>query len=137
MVDSDDDVHHHFSHFKNKFGKSYGSKEEHGYRFSVFKANLRRAELHQEADPTAVHGVTQFSDMTPDEFSEKHLGLRPLQFPKDATKAPILPTQDLPASFDWRDHGAVTPVKNQVIISFYLGSNLRPQPNQCSIIISC
>lgn len=114
VVGDDHVAEHHFSIFKNKFGKSYESKEEHEYRFSVFKANLLRAERNQEFDANAVHGVTQFSDMTPEEFAEKHLGLKPLKFPKDATKAPILPTEDLPASFDWREHGAVTPVKNQV-----------------------
>ncbi|KAJ6739127.1 CYSTEINE PROTEASE FAMILY C1-RELATED [Salix koriyanagi] len=59
---------HHFSQFKSKFKKSYGSQDEHDYRFSVFKANLRRAARHQKLDPTASHGVTQFSDLTPAEF---------------------------------------------------------------------
>lgn len=105
---------HHFSIFKNKFGKSYASQEEHDYRFSVFKANLRRAQRHQKLDPSAVHGVTQFSDMTPAEFRKNHLGLKPLRLPVHANKAPILPTNNLPTDFDWRDHGAVTAVKNQV-----------------------
>lgn len=105
---------HHFGVFKRRFGKSYASQEEHDYRFSVFKANLRRAKRHQKLDPEAVHGVTQFSDMTPTEFRKNHLGLkRRLRLPSDANKAPILPTKDLPADFDWREHGAVTGVKNQ------------------------
>lgn len=116
QVVGEDHDDHHFSMFKKKFGKSYESKEEHDYRFSVFKGNLRLAERNQKEDVNAVHGVTKFSDMTEEEFREKHLGLKPLRFPKDATKAPILPTKDLPADFDWRDHGAVTPVKNQVCI---------------------
>ncbi|KVH88968.1 cysteine protease RD19A-like [Cynara cardunculus var. scolymus] len=106
-------VEHHFGAFKRKFGKLYASQEEHDYRFSVFKTNMRRAKRHQKLDPSAVHGVTQFSDMTSSEF-RKHLGLRSrLRFPADASKAPILPTNDLPDDFDWRDHGAVTDVKNQ------------------------
>jgi len=105
---------HHFSLFKSKFKKSYGSQEEHDYRFSVFKANLRRAARHQELDPTASHGVTQFSDLTPAEFRKQVLGLRRLRLPKDANEAPILPTSDLPEDFDWRDKGAVGPIKNQV-----------------------
>ncbi|KAJ0514650.1 putative cathepsin F [Helianthus annuus] len=102
-----------FGAFKSKFGKSYASQEEHDYRLSVFKANLHRAKRYQKLDPSAVHGVTQFSDMTPEEF-RKYLGLRSrVKFPSDAGKAPILPTDDLPENFDWRDHGAVTGVKNQ------------------------
>ncbi|PWA55427.1 peptidase C1A [Artemisia annua] len=107
---------HHFTLFKSKFNKAYVSEEEHDYRFSVFKANLRRAKRHQLLDPTAEHGVTKFSDLTPTEFKEKYLGLRSggkLKFPADANNAPILPTSDLPEEFDWRDHGAVTPVKDQ------------------------
>lgn len=104
----------HFSSFMRTFGKSYADPEEKAYRFSVFKANLRRARRHQRLDPTAVHGVTQFSDLTHEEFRSRYLGLRPVGLPADAKKAPILPTADLPDEFDWRDHGAVTPVKNQV-----------------------
>ena len=103
-----------FSQFKSKFKKSYGSQDEHDYRFSVFKANLRRAARHQKLDPTASHWVTQFSYLTPAEFRKQVLGLRRLRLPKDANKAPILPTSDLPEDFDWRDKGAVGPVKNQV-----------------------
>lgn len=105
---------HHFSLFKKRFGKSYASQEEHDYRFKVFKANLRRAARHQKLDSSATHGVTQFSDMTPAEFRRTYLGLRKLRLPKDANQAPILPTNDLPEDFDWREKGAVSPIKNQV-----------------------
>ncbi|KAJ8762202.1 hypothetical protein K2173_007358 [Erythroxylum novogranatense] len=104
---------HHFAAFKTKFGKTYSSPEEHDYRFSVFKANLRRARRHQVMDSSAVHGVTKFSDLTPREFRRQFLGLRRLRLPADAHKAPILPTSDLPTDFDWRDHGAVTNIKDQ------------------------
>ncbi|KAF5448882.1 hypothetical protein F2P56_029377 [Juglans regia] len=105
---------HHFEQFKQRFGKSYKSKQEHDHRFNVFKANLRRAHRHQSLDPSATHGVTQFSDLTPYEFRRDFLGLRSrLRLPSDANKAPILPTDELPTDFDWRDHGAVTTVKNQ------------------------
>ncbi|MBA0557086.1 hypothetical protein Golob_027139 [Gossypium lobatum] len=104
---------HHFSLFKARFKKSYGSEEEHDYRFKVFRANLRRAARHQKLDPSATHGVTQFSDLTRGEFRKRFLGLRRLRLPKDANQAPILPTDNLPEDFDWREKGAVTPVKNQ------------------------
>ncbi|KAF3446385.1 hypothetical protein FNV43_RR11564 [Rhamnella rubrinervis] len=118
QVVSDGDDHllnaeHHFTNFKKEFGKTYATQEEHDFRFAIFKSNLRRARRHQKLDPSAVHGVTKFSDLTAGEFRRKFLGLRRLRLPADAHKAPILPTNDLPADFDWRDHGAVTPVKDQ------------------------
>ncbi|KAJ6938450.1 cysteine proteinase 15A-like [Populus alba x Populus x berolinensis] len=117
VSDGEDDLlnaEHHFTSFKSKFGKTYATQEEHDYRFGVFKANLRRAKKHQMIDPTAAHGVTKFSDLTPKEFRRQFFGLkRRLRLPTDANQAPILPTTDLPADFDWRDHGAVTEVKDQ------------------------
>ncbi|CAL0322367.1 unnamed protein product [Lupinus luteus] len=105
---------HHFTSFKSKFSKTYATEEEHNYRFGVFKSNLRRAKKHGKLDPSAVHGVTKFSDLTPKEFRHQFLGLnRRLRFPVDAHKAPILPTNNLPGDFDWRDKGAVTGVKDQ------------------------
>ncbi|VFR03613.1 unnamed protein product [Cuscuta campestris] len=111
---------HHFSLFKSKYGKSYATQEEHDYRLSVFKANLRRSRRHQLLDPSAVHGVTKFSDLTPNEFRRTYLGIDTrrsnklkLKLPSHAQEAKILPTGNLPADFDWRDHGAVTGVKNQ------------------------
>ncbi|KAK1576083.1 hypothetical protein Q3G72_010785 [Acer saccharum] len=58
-------VEHHFSVFKTKFGKTYATQEEHDFQFGVFKANHRRAKRHQMLDPSVVHGVTKFSDLTP------------------------------------------------------------------------
>ncbi|KAJ0260534.1 Cysteine protease RD19A [Hirschfeldia incana] len=104
----------HFSLFKRRFGKVYASLEEHRHRFAVFRSNLQRAMRHQKMDPSARHGVTQFSDLTPSEFRRMHLGVRGgFKLPKDANQAPILPTEDLPEDLDWRERGAVTPVKNQ------------------------
>ncbi|KAL0561132.1 hypothetical protein IC582_001552 [Cucumis melo] len=106
---------HHFSLFKRRFGKSYATEEEHDRRFKIFKANMRRAERHQSFDPSAIHGITQFSDLTPFEFRKAFLGLRGhrLRLPVDTNAAPILPTENLPIDFDWRERGAVTRVKNQ------------------------
>ena len=117
--DGDDDLplhaDYHFLSFKARFGKSYGSVEEHDYRFGVFKANLRRAKLHQKLDPSTEHSVTKFSNLTLAEFQRNFLGLKWLRLPSDAQNSPILPTNDLPADFDWHDHGVVTGVKDQVL----------------------
>ncbi|KAL9245580.1 hypothetical protein vseg_019215 [Gypsophila vaccaria] len=110
---------HHFSVFKAQFKKQYSSQEEQEHRLGVFKSNLRRAKRHQALDPSALHGITKFSDLTPKEFKNKYLGLKrgtsrnKLKLLAHANKAPTLPTDDLPQDFDWRDKGAVTPVKDQ------------------------
>ncbi|XP_058746600.1 cysteine proteinase 15A-like [Vicia villosa] len=105
---------HHFNRFQLKFVKNYSSEEEHRFRFSVFKSNLMIAKLKQELDPYAVHGVTKYSDLTEDEFHGQLLGSKvSFSFPPHARNATILPTNYLPENFDWRDKGAVTPVKDQ------------------------
>ncbi|KAI9200030.1 hypothetical protein LWI28_001709 [Acer negundo] len=88
---------HQFSEFKKKYGKTYPTEEEDDYRFGVFMSNLRQARRNQIMDPTAVHGVTKFSDLTPSEFRCRYLGSgSQIQLPKDISKAPdLLPTDDL------------------------------------------
>ncbi|KAJ7553062.1 hypothetical protein O6H91_06G117000 [Diphasiastrum complanatum] len=105
----------HFRRFVVEHGKAYGSAEEYARRLVVFKRNLVRAIEHQALDPTAVHGITPFSDLSEEEFEKQYLGLRaPQHLPlKAGNPAPELPVNDLPTDFDWRELGAVTEVKNQ------------------------
>jgi cathepsin F len=118
--DNDLELDSHFVSFVQRFGKTYKDAEEHAHRLSVFKANLRRARRNQLLDPSAEHGVTKFSDLTPAEFRRTFLGLKTSrrsflrEMAGSAHDAPVLPTDGLPEDFDWRDHGAVGPVKNQV-----------------------
>ncbi|KAH7567193.1 hypothetical protein ACOSP7_011032 [Xanthoceras sorbifolium] len=105
-----------FSAFKKKYGKTYPTQEEDDYRFGVFISNLRLARRHQILDPTAVHGVTKFSDLTQLEFRRQYLssGRHEIQVPNyDIPSAPILPTNDLPPTKNWTAEGAVTLVKDQ------------------------
>ncbi|KAG6494063.1 hypothetical protein ZIOFF_049081 [Zingiber officinale] len=102
----------HFASFVRRFGKTYADENERAHRFKVFRKNLLRAARHQMLDPTATHGVTMFSDLTPAEFRRAYLGLRRPSM-TSSPEAPILPTNDLPTDFDWRDYGAVAAVKNQ------------------------
>ncbi|KAI9201377.1 hypothetical protein LWI28_022396 [Acer negundo] len=117
--DSRDDLlmsaEHRFSAFKIKYGKTYPTQEEEDYRFGIFISNLGLARRNQIMDPTAVHGVTKFSDLTPSEFRRQYLGSgRQIQLPDYIPKrAPILPTVKLPDKMNWTKDGAVTAVKNQ------------------------
>lgn len=74
-------------------------------------------------DPTAVHGVTRFSDLTEEEFKKMYTGVADVGGGRGGavgavrTEAPMLEVEGLPKDFDWREKGAVTEVKDQVCSS--------------------
>merc|ERR1712223_762450 len=97
--------HHSFKSFVVTHKKNYANFEEYQKRFGIFKENMKK---------------TQFSDLTEEEFKERHLGFYPPKcdpvmniFESDLEEAEIPEDVELPDAFDWRTHGAVTPVKNQ------------------------
>ncbi|KAI5058319.1 hypothetical protein GOP47_0026489 [Adiantum capillus-veneris] len=103
-----------FQTFMKKYGKVYHSYKEYTHRLSIFKRNLERALHHQTLDPSATHGITPYSDLSEEEFANNFLGLHSnLALPCNGAPAPILPVGDLPETFDWREHGAITEVKTQ------------------------
>ena len=108
----------HFSLFESKFAKAYATREERESRFVTFVENLeqvisKNAAL-REAGADEVHGVTQFSDWSKDEFETRMLNpmIGQEKWPKDMPVA-VPKNITVPNSLDWRDSGAVTPVKNQ------------------------
>ncbi|XP_043700142.1 probable cysteine protease RD19D [Telopea speciosissima] len=106
-----------FHIFMENYGKKYSTREEYLHRLGVFAKNIVRAAENQVLDPTAVHGVTPFSDLSQDEFENMFTGLRvgsPLNELVSST-APSLEVDGLPTNYDWREKGAVTEVKKQGI----------------------
>jgi len=70
---------------------------------------------NQDPENTAVFGVTKFMDLTPEEFSNSH-GWKKIDNVNEALcngTPPVLAAVMAPDSFDWRDKGAVTNVKDQ------------------------
>ncbi|KAF3434040.1 hypothetical protein FNV43_RR25143 [Rhamnella rubrinervis] len=106
-----------FRSFMEKYGKTYDTREEYRHRLGIFAKNMIRAAEHQLLDPTAVHGVTPFSDLSEEEFERMYTGMHGgggLGFSNGVTEtAPPLEVDDLPETFDWREKGAVTEVKKQ------------------------
>lgn len=113
----------HFKNFLQEHGKEYSTDEEYLRRLGIFSMNLIRAAEHQAMDPTAVHGVTQFFDLSEEEFEMMYMGVKGSGGPVGAAPwaiggggvpvAPEIDVSGLPERFDWREKGAVTEVKMQ------------------------
>ena len=99
--------------------EAYADAAKYAERLEIFARNMILAAERQAQDRgSAVHGVTQFSDLTPTEFASTFLGTKLANEDVAAirsgmTTLPDYPVHDLPLTFDWRERGAVTPVKNQ------------------------
>jgi len=112
-----DNVAQRFDQFVRDFGKHYEDDAEFQVRLAAFAGNLNFIEAENTKGTNTFRlGITEFTDMTADEFGMKHLGFRPSGKTWDGL--PHLGTfkssgATLPASVDWNSKGAVTPVKNQ------------------------
>ncbi|XP_038207109.1 uncharacterized protein LOC119828856 [Zerene cesonia] len=100
----------HFAEFKAKHNKQYDTVIEEELRFLVFKQNLKEInEMNKGGD--AVYGITEFSDLTKDEFLRYHTGLKGEL--RDVNCEIALTLSDAPDAFDWRTKNVVSRVKNQ------------------------
>jgi len=101
-----------FFKWQQQHGKAYLSFTEHKTRFSVFRANLDFINSHDAEARGFTVALNRFADMTLQEFAAWANGM-------NVTKANarlLSRTQadsTLPSSWDWRQQGAVTAVKNQ------------------------
>jgi len=105
---------HHFDDFMKKFKRKYADSSTEWYRRTVFHDNLKYInEMNAKELPFKL-GVTEFADLTFDEFKEGYLsGYSPSKRNSSlgVFRAPV--NQAAPDSVDWTLQGAVTPVKNQ------------------------
>jgi C1A family cysteine protease len=100
-----------FTHWAKFHGKVYQPTER-DYRNYVFNTNLERIYLHNTfSNSSWTMAVNKFADMTAREWSSKYLGLLNNTY-ANRTYSAVAPSA-LPASVDWTEHGAVTPVKDQ------------------------
>ncbi|KAG7464446.1 hypothetical protein MATL_G00165770 [Megalops atlanticus] len=104
-----------FKEFVFKYNRTYSSQEEADKRLRIFQQNLRTAQTLQALDQgSAEYGITKFSDLTEEEF--RSIYLNPLLSQRNLHR-PLKPAatahSPAPPRWDWREHGAVGPVKNQ------------------------
>lgn len=103
-----------FLSFLKTYNKSYANDAEHQKRFGIFRENMAKAMQLQEHDTgDARYGASPFADLTAEEFKKNYLTPHwDLSYDPSLIPAKI-PSGSPPDAFDWRDHNAVSPVKNQ------------------------
>ncbi|XVF78898.1 hypothetical protein PTKIN_Ptkin14bG0174800 [Pterospermum kingtungense] len=99
-----------------KHGRTYQSQAEKEKRFKIFKENLEYVQNFNKAgNKTYKLSLNKYSDLTHDEFVAARTGyIRPNNI-STSTESTFSYAEftDVPASMDWRDKGAVTPIKDQ------------------------
>jgi len=106
-----------FLQWMQKYNKQYATEEEFQQRLQIYIDNKQRAATMMRALPAGAntkYGVTQFMDLTPEEFKKSYLGT----YVTDSAEKPSMDLdtlqQTLPTTFDWRSSSkCISAVKNQ------------------------
>jgi xylem cysteine proteinase len=103
-----------FTKWMKEHGRVYETQEELLHRYEIFQNRLAFVESENEKVDYEL-GMNQFSDMTEQEVARKYNGfVSEVDYDIYAKEYFTFdPSKDTPASVDWRQHGAVTPVKDQ------------------------
>eukprot|EP00933_Yihiella_yeosuensis_P008740 TRINITY_DN114373_c0_g1_i1.p1 TRINITY_DN114373_c0_g1~~TRINITY_DN114373_c0_g1_i1.p1 ORF type:complete len:360 (+),score=67.08 TRINITY_DN114373_c0_g1_i1:77-1156(+) len=109
-----------FKSFLQTSGRSYKDRETFAKRLAIFSANAAFIDdFNRRSSDGLKLGVNQFADLTRDEFRQTYLSSIPrrksIQHPRKVgqKKADSIVNMNVPSSIDWRQKGAVTPVKDQ------------------------
>ncbi|KAK1424799.1 hypothetical protein QVD17_20137 [Tagetes erecta] len=94
-------------------GRVYKDAAEKEMRFKIFKANVEHIEaFNNESGKSYKLGVNAFIDLTDEEFRASRTGFKVSSNPR-TTSFRYENLTEVPSSVDWRQKGAVTPVKDQ------------------------
>ena len=92
-----------FQKFITKYNKKYESINEYLARYEVFRRNIIESFSNEET--TYKTGITQFSDLTKQEFKKIYLNLNyDAMAMSNFDPAYVKISNDIPSSWDWRDH---------------------------------
>ncbi|KAJ0443666.1 putative fruit bromelain [Helianthus annuus] len=94
-------------------GRVYKDAAEKEMRFKIFKANVEHIEaFNSEKGKSYKLDVNAFTDLTNEEFRASRNGFKVSSHPR-TTSFRYENLTAVPSSMDWRQKGAVTPVKDQ------------------------
>ncbi|KAJ9566278.1 hypothetical protein OSB04_002244 [Centaurea solstitialis] len=99
-----------------RHGREYKDDSDKGIRFKIFKDNVAYIQSFNDAGNRGYNlSVNKFADQTNEEFKAVHNGFKPPSgLGSDRTTSFMYEYVDeVPSSMDWREKGAVTPIKNQ------------------------
>jgi C1A family cysteine protease len=101
------ETHYMWEKFRAEHKKLYTSAAEAMERFTVFRDAVNYIDAENAKGNTYTLGVTQFADMTNEEFKQQFHSIKPTE-----TQG-VMFEGEVPNDIDWTTMGAVTPVKNQ------------------------
>ena len=111
---NDSDEWKQFTNFQDRFSKRYENIQELETRFQIFRSNLRNIILHNlDHTQNFTMGINQFTDLTPQEFKDQYVGGLKAEVGSYGCKSFSSGASGAPSSIDWREKGAVNPVRDQ------------------------
>lgn len=102
-----------FKKWKETRQRFYSTGKEEENRLRIFAKNFKMIQKMQTEERPYQVGLNKFADMSTEEFAAAYLGTKPPSVRSTKTATLEATAATLPASVDWRNKNAVTPVKNQ------------------------